>query len=73
MTAKITKCPYCDGDAGYYFIEQVRQNVWCNFDGIENSRSADMVQYTGSKLRCIKCDETITSFVHGVHKELDNE
>jgi hypothetical protein len=65
-------CPYCDQDAGYYRVEQARLIRHFGWDGVERTEAIDEVTYEGSKLKCIRCQEVVTSFVKGLHKELDN-
>jgi hypothetical protein len=66
-------CPYCTSSEGYYRVEQARLIRHFSWKGVELHKDIDEVTYVGTKLKCIRCQEVVTSFVKGVHRELDNE
>lgn len=66
-------CPYCESTAGYYRVEQARLVRHFDFQGNEVTEAIDEVTYVGSKLKCIRCQEVVTSFVKGVKRELGYE
>ena len=65
-------CPYCNSTEGYYRVEQARLIRHFNWLGTELVEAVDEVNYVGTKLKCIRCQEVVTSFVKGLHRELDN-
>lgn len=65
-------CPYCQGTAGYYQVQQVRRHCEFNWDACHTIYSNTSIYYKGKAYRCIDCDEKITSWVQGLHRELDN-
>ena len=65
-------CPYCESSRGYYRVEQARLLRSFDWSGAELHESVDEISYEGTQLKCVKCDEVVTSFVRGLHRELDN-
>lgn len=65
-------CPYCDSSEGYWRVEQARLIRSFEWAGNERCEAIDEVTYTGTQLKCLACNETVTSFVKGLHRELDN-
>lgn len=66
-------CPYCDSKKGFYRVEQARLIQHFDWDGNEEDTDIDEITYVGSKLKCSQCQEVVTSFVKGLHRDLANE
>lgn len=62
--APIEKCPYCGSSEGYYTKEQIRGNVYMNFnfDGAEaeNGDLYENTTTTGGKIAyCLNCNKRL--------------
>lgn len=65
-----TACPYCESIRGYYRIQQVKRLRITAWDGGVIEDQDEKVFYEGQTLRCISCDEKVTSFVKGLGREI---
>lgn len=63
-------CPYCDSALGYYQAQQVKRLAKYSWQGRFMSHQVDNIFYQGKTLRCIDCDEKVTSFVKAVQREV---
>ena len=59
-------CPYCDSPRGYYQVQQVKRLRTSAWDGTFLEDQDESVFYEGKTLRCISCDEKVSSFVKGL-------
>ncbi len=65
-------CPYCENETGYYLNQQVKRRRTFTWTGSLMSNENEEVFYEGKTMRCLACHEKVTSFVKGVHREMDN-
>lgn len=65
-------CPYCQSRLGYYQVEQVKRQARYSWDGRFIDHTVENVFYQGKTMRCLDCDEKVTSFAIGVQREMDN-
>lgn len=72
MKRSFLACPYCSSELGYYQIQHVKRHMQYGWVGRFLSHEKTKVFYSGKKLRCIKCDEIVTSYVKGLEMESDN-
>ena len=66
-------CPYCESALGYYQVEQVKRHARYSFNGRFIDHTVQDIFYQGKTQRCLDCNEKVTSFVKGVHRDLDND
>jgi hypothetical protein len=64
-----TACPYCQSIRGYVRIQQVKRLRIYAWDGTYLEDQDENIFYEGKALRCISCDEKVTSFVRGLARE----
>lgn len=62
-------CPYCGSLVGYYQNQQVKRKAMYCWDGTPTASLDDKIFYHGKTMRCLKCDEKVTSFVKGLGRE----
>ena len=62
-------CPYCDSPRGYYQIQQVKRLRISTWDGTYLEDHDEKVFYEGQTLRCISCNEKVSSFVKGLERK----
>ena len=57
------QCPYCESSRGYYYDRTIKYRMFKYFTGIIQDNQEIEVDYENTTKRCIKCDESITSYV----------
>ena len=63
------KCPYCESSRGFYYDRTIKYRMSKSFTGVIEDNKEIEVVYENTTKRCIKCDESITSYVKSLGVE----